>query len=88
MQVMPGTSRDPGFGVRPSSGTAQDDVRVGRDYLAAMMDRYGDLGQMWAAYNWGPGNMDRIRNQPDWLSRVPAETRSYVSRNLNALRNR
>lgn len=89
MQVMPDTARDPGFGIRPSNGTPADDVRVGREYRAAMMQRYGgDLAKMWGAYNWGPGNLDRALKQhgDDWLRNAPKETQDYVRRNLNAVR--
>jgi len=89
MQVMPETARDPGFGIRPSSGTQQDDVRVGQEYRAAMQKRYGDdLPKMWAAYNWGPGNLDRALKTygDDWMKAAPKETRDYVSRNLRAAR--
>ena len=85
MQVMPGTARDPGFGIRPSDGSPADDVRVGREYRAKMQDRYGgDLAKMWGAYNWGPGNLDRALEQhgDNWLYYAPAETRNYVQRNL------
>lgn len=88
MQVMPGTQRDPGFGVKPSDGTSEDDARVGRDYLAAMMKRYGnDPAKAWAAYNWGPGNLDNAlsKHGADWLSHAPAETRDYVATNMAAL---
>jgi soluble lytic murein transglycosylase len=91
MQVMPGTARDPGFGVRPSNGTQADDVRLGQDYRRAMQTRYGgDPAKMWAAYNWGPGNLDAaLRRYGDrWLEYAPPETRSYISRNLQALRER
>lgn len=87
MQVMPGTARDPGFGIRPSNGTPADDVRVGKEYRAAMQRRYGgDLSKMWGAYNWGPGNMDAAlsRHGDGWLAHAPAETRDYVARNLRA----
>lgn len=90
MQVMPGTSRDPGFGIAPSRGTAGDDVRVGREYLSAMLDRYGnDPAKAWAAYNMGPGRLDKTlaKHGNAWLSKVPAETRNYVMRNVRALRN-
>lgn len=90
MQVMPGTSRDPGFGVAPSKGTASDDVRLGGDYLSAMMDRYdNDPAKAWAAYNLGPGKLDKTlaKHGSSWLSKVPAETRNYVMRNMRALRN-
>lgn len=88
MQVMPGTARDPGFGVRPSNGSQADDVRVGQEYRAAMQRRYGgDARKMWAAYNWGPGNLDRAIAQygERWLEAAPAETQAYVARNMRAL---
>lgn len=88
MQVMPSTARDPGFGIRPSNGSAADDERVGREYRAAMQKRYGgDLDKMWAAYNWGPGNLDRAIAQfgAGWLGAAPAETRSYITGNLRRL---
>jgi soluble lytic murein transglycosylase len=91
MQVMPATAHDPGFGIRPSNGTAADDVRVGREYRAKMQQRYGgDPAKMWAAYNWGPGNLDRAiqRFGERWLDHAPAETRNYVQNNLRQLRGR
>ena len=89
MQVMPSTARDPGFGIRPSNGTAQDDVRVGKEYRAKMHSRYGgDPAKMWAAYNWGPGALDGAlaKHGPNWLNAAPSETRNYVTRNMRALR--
>jgi soluble lytic murein transglycosylase len=90
MQVMPGTATDPGYGVRPmQDGTEAERARVGRDYLGAMMRRYGDPAQAWAAYNGGPGRMDRARQHGvDWLRHMPGETREYVQRNMRALRGR
>lgn len=88
MQVMPGTQRDPGFGIKPSNGTPEDDARVGRDYLAKMMQRYGgDPAKAWAAYNWGPGNLDNAiaKHGGDWLAHAPGETRAYVQGNMAAL---
>lgn len=85
MQVMPSTARDPGFGIRPSNGTQQDDVRVGEELLAKMHARYGgDLAKMWAAYNWGPGNVDAAvsRYGAEWWKHAPPETLGYLDRNL------
>lgn len=90
-QVMPETARDPGFGIRPWNGTPDDLARVGREYRITMERRYGgDIAKMWAAYNWGPGNVDRaIRAHGDrWLEAAPAETRNYVAQNLRAVRGR
>lgn len=88
MQVMPATARDPGFGIRPSNGTPEDDVRVGREYRRKMQDRYnGDPAKMWAAYNAGPGRVDAaLQRGGNWLDHMPAETRNYVAKNLRAMR--
>jgi hypothetical protein len=65
MQVMPGTSTDPGFGVRPAQVGADGKVlpgeleRVGRDYLGAMVARYDHPALVLAAYNAGPGRADQ-----------------------------
>lgn len=88
MQVMPSTARDPGFGIAPSNGTAADDVRVGRQYRAAMERKYGgDLVKMWAAYNMGPGALDHTLSThgDEWFNHIPQETRNYVAGNLAAL---
>lgn len=86
MQVMPGTLAHPGFGVRPGNPNDPNDIaRVGRDYRAAMQNRYGgDLAKMWGAYNWGPGNLDNALSTygEDWLNHAPAETRAYIRRNM------
>ncbi|HQO53395.1 MAG TPA: transglycosylase SLT domain-containing protein, partial [Ottowia sp.] len=59
MQVMPETAKAPGFGIKPSNGSKADDVRVGKELLAALIKNYsGDLGKAWAAYNAGRGWVD------------------------------
>lgn len=89
MQVMPGTNTDPGFGVTAARDNSDAErTRVGQDYLAAMMKRYGnDPAKAWAAYNWGPGNLDdAIAAHGDaWLQHAPGETRAYVRANMAAL---
>lgn len=89
MQVMPGTSRDPGYGVRPArDGSADELARVGRDYIDALGRHYGgDMEKAWAAYNAGPGAVDGAISKygRDWLSNMPAETRAYVNKNMAAL---
>jgi soluble lytic murein transglycosylase-like protein len=88
MQVMPETARHPGFGIRPSNGSAADDVRVGKEYRAAMQSKYGgDLSKMWAAYNWGPNALDTAleRHGDNWLQHAPTETRKYIAQNMRAL---
>lgn len=85
MQLMPGTQRDPGFGVQPASDDSpQENVRVGKDYLQAMLQRYNGNQQLaLAAYNAGPGRVDQALkgaggNPQAAIARLPAETRAYV----------
>lgn len=85
MQLMPGTMRDPGFGV-PSmaqlmqSGLSEEEANreVGRRYLDAMYRRYGDRRTALAAYNWGPGNVDKWLKSGADPKKLPAETRKYI----------
>ena len=79
MQVMPKTQAKPGFGVEPAKDKSGDEIaRVGRDYLKAMVGRYGDQVHALAAYNWGPGNTDKWLADGADMSKLPAETRKYI----------
>ncbi|MDD2856198.1 MAG: lytic transglycosylase domain-containing protein, partial [Desulfuromonadaceae bacterium] len=72
MQLMPATARS--LGVTDSFDPEQN-VMAGTRFLKDMLTRYGgNLDSALAAYNWGPGNVDR---RPDEL---PRETRNYQAR--------
>ena len=78
MQLMPATARQ--FGVRNAFNPAEN-VRAGVAYLRQLLDRYdNDERLALAAYNAGPGAVDRHGHQ------IPPyrETRDYVSR-INGL---
>jgi soluble lytic murein transglycosylase-like protein len=71
MQLMPGTAS--GLGVKDSFDPAQN-IMAGARYLRDMLDRYnGDVDSALAAYNWGPGNVDK-----NGCSSLPRETKDYL----------
>lgn len=79
MQVMPGTSRDPGFGVKPARDNSPDELaRVGRDYAQTLLARYGDPKIAAIAYNMGPGATDKWLAAGADVSKLPKETQGYV----------
>jgi soluble lytic murein transglycosylase-like protein len=73
MQLMPGTASD--LGVSDPFDPEQN-VMGGTRYLKQLLNKYdGDLDKTLAAYNWGPGNVDR-----KGIDILPDETRTYLSR--------
>ena len=79
MQVMPGTSRDPGFGVKPARDNSPDELaRVGRDYAQTLLARYGDPKLAAIAYNMGPGATDKWLMAGADVSKLPKETQGYI----------
>ena len=86
MQVLDMTNRDPGFGVRPAKDDSPDErARVGEDYLAAMVKRYGNRETALVAYNWGPGNTDNWLKSGADPAKLPKETQNYVAKITGSL---
>ena len=79
MQVMPGTwaelRTEHRLGEDPYD--PRDNILAGTAYLRQMLDRYGNVSAMLAAYNAGPGRYDEYvaTGRP-----LPAETRAYVAK--------
>lgn len=78
MQLMPATAQDLGV---DHPFTPEENVAGGTRYLRAMYDRFGDWSHALAAYNAGPGAVDRFGGIPPY-----AETQQYVERVLHYYR--
>ncbi len=81
MQLMPETARQ--FGADPA--VPAQNIDAGTRYLRWLMERYqtrrNSIKHVIAAYNAGPGMVDRYRGVPPFR-----ETRNYVTRVLNFLK--
>ncbi len=78
MQLMPETAKTLGVA---DAFHEEANVRGGTRYLRRLHDRYGSWTNTLAAYNAGPGAVDRYRGVPPY-----AETRQYVRRVLSYYR--
>jgi len=100
MQLMPGTAREQagkmglGYNFSGLISDATYNVTLGDGYFRRMLSNYGSYPLAVAAYNAGPGNVNRwlrANGDPrkggidwiDWMERIPIyETRNYVQRVL------
>lgn len=77
MQVLPATGKQYGLDVFDP----QENMEAGARYLRVLMEKYkGDMRLVLAAYNAGPGAVDKYGGVPPYR-----ETREYVRRGLQML---
>ncbi len=87
-QFMYGTGTQMGLGINSYIDERRDPVKAtyaAADYLKMLYDLYGDWQLALAAYNSGPGNVNKaiaraggVKNFWAIMNYLPAETRSYV----------
>lgn len=89
MQLMPGTAKD--LGVEDVYEPKQN-IRGGKSYINQQVKKYDNKNLALAAYNWGPGNVDRSLRRLEqkgvattWenlkkYTKIPEETLQYVKR--------
>jgi hypothetical protein len=90
MQLMPATAKE--LGVDPTD--PEQNVKGGSQYIEQLQKQFGKKDLALAAYNWGPGNLQKAIKQtkkaglrPTWaniqqVAYVPKETQQYVNKVL------
>ncbi|EMC1043098.1 lytic transglycosylase domain-containing protein [Serratia marcescens] len=76
-QVMPGTARGMGYDPEELKRNPALQVEAAGRYLKQMLDAHGNVTDALAAYNWGPGNVQKFMRGEK--TQIPAETVNYVT---------
>jgi len=89
MQLMPATAKE--LGVTDINDPKQN-IAAGTKYFRQQLESFKDTRLAVAAYNWGPGNMNKLirqkgtRNYTQLARYMPQETRSHVAKFLAQLK--
>ncbi|WP_336842187.1 lytic transglycosylase domain-containing protein [Serratia nevei] len=76
-QVMPDTARGMGYDPDELKRNPALQVEAAGRYLKQMLDAHGNVTDALAAYNWGPGNVQKFMRGEK--TQIPAETVNYVT---------
>jgi hypothetical protein len=89
-QLMPSTAKKPGYGIEPAKDRSETEyLRVGKQYLQKMYDKFGDWEKALAAYNAGVGNVMKAEGKAerfggDWKEHLndaqKKETIPYINK--------
>lgn len=76
-QVMPATARGMGYDPEELKRNPALQVEAGARYLKQMLDAHGNVPDALAAYNMGPGNLQKLKDGR--MKNIPTETANYVT---------
>jgi len=88
-QIMPATAAQPGYGIKPATpaelATPEGNANFGQRYFEGMYNKFGDPEKAAAAYNAGPGTIEKamlVASQQGgtWKDYIPAETKTYLEK--------
>jgi len=85
-QIMPKTAAQPGYGMKPinlETTSAEEQIAWANEYRNRIQKYHSFTDdQATAAYNAGAGKVQKAiaKGGKDWLSRMPDETKGYVSK--------
>jgi soluble lytic murein transglycosylase-like protein len=72
------------FGFEVESSNPEISICLQAAYMSMLLIRYGgNVSHALAAYNWGMGNVDKIKDQVNFQILLPEETRNYIERILS-----
>lgn len=86
-QLMPRTAQNPGFGIEPVKDKSEKEyLRVGKEILSKLYEKFGNWEQALAAYNSGLGNVNKAIGKSErfggnWKEYLPrkGETLPYIN---------
>ncbi len=94
-QLMPSTAKKPGYGIEPVKDQSEKEyLRVGKQYLQKMYDKFGDWEKALAAYNAGVGNVMKAEGKAerfggDWKEHLndaqKKETIPYIKKIMKTI---
>jgi len=94
-QIMPATARQPGYGVTPATpeeiATPEGNRAFGERYFQGLLKHFGgDIAKATAAYNGGPGRVERnVQANAGQMNtaQLPRETQGYLQKVLGQVAN-
>ncbi len=90
-QLMPETAKELGLRVDGEVDERLDPVKstmAAIRYIKRLIEKFGEPELVLIAYNWGEGNLSRLRNLnlSEMFDKLPEETRNYLERFKRLLR--